>query len=543
MKASTKFSSLLLAVLPALLLHAESVSTPKAVLEWKNNVMEYRGTGDNPGRIIFRPYFTNGTKLENVTATEITIGRKAILLHGKDCSLTFAFLSQGAAVRVSAPKNAGFTVETATAVMVVPDGLSDDLVLEPGKQARNLPGWVPFFMGLQGKENWTLSCIPYLGRSDISISADLKKWEFKPQPLEEYTFVVQSGAGIWKKVGEKLDLKERKTVDWNPPFPAQYRAAFPMAQDYFDIGEPKYMTWDVMEEVENGKRPVHCSTRVYIIDRKAQTGWSSGVFGTAPYPAFRPLAGQLQMIYPRMRIKRCKFDLNLPVYIYTYDFGSRKRRIDSPISFLEEYTRPVMTSYPSSSIGLGPATCTRTVEMEKIFSRDEARAKRSELRDGIARMQIFVESIRARAELFLSWADEMKKECLAAAEKGGGEELRKFAAYFDSMEKCHQPKRAKMKVPEYVWGLGEQLMKDLDNKELDDEALEKRSKDYGRAVREIGGNQDNCVAECHYTTGLIRREALAAYMQSTNAVAKEFYRRIYQETSRMLQNSFNHEGK
>ena len=178
-----------------------------------------------------------------------------------------------------------------------------------------------------------------------------------------------------------------------------------------------------------------------------------------------------------------------------------------------------------------------------IYATKACSAVGNEIRDGIARIQIFVESIRARIDFFLAWAQEMKKECLAAADKGGGEEIRTFAAYFDSMEKCHQPKLNQMKVPEHVWELGEQLLKDLDNKELDDEALEERSKEYGRAVRTIGGAQDNCVAECHYTTGMIRREALEAYMRSSNAVAKKFYRHIYRETSRMLQNSFNHEGK
>ena len=82
----------------------------------------------------------------------------------------------------------------------VPDGLADDIILEPGEKAVNLPPWLPLFTGLEGKGSWTLSCIPYLGRSDIRISADLKQWDFRPEPLEEYTFVIQSGEQIWKKV-------------------------------------------------------------------------------------------------------------------------------------------------------------------------------------------------------------------------------------------------------------------------------------------------------------------------------------------------------
>ena len=161
-----------------LLLNAESVSNGKAVLEWKDGVMELRSEGGKAEKVIFRPRFTNGIDIRSAKAVLITQGKKAILLHGKDCSLTFVLGNRGAVTRVSAPKNAEFSVETPTSAIVLPDGHTDDLILEPGEKARNLPPFLPFFMGLQEQGAWTLSCIPYLGRSDIRISADLKKWEF-----------------------------------------------------------------------------------------------------------------------------------------------------------------------------------------------------------------------------------------------------------------------------------------------------------------------------------------------------------------------------
>jgi hypothetical protein len=344
-------------------------------------------------------------------------------------------------------------------------------------------------------------------------------------------------------VDVKLDNKERKPVAWRPPFPAKYRAAFPMAVDFFPVGKPKHQVWDIMEAKPDNKGPFHCAKRVYIIgDKKANTGWSSGIYGVAPYPVCLPLEGPLQMIYPRLtRCKRCKFDPARPVYIYTYDCGRYPKRPDTPLNYLTEEVRPVMFSRQSSSIGLGPATCAITKDVEQIYYRSEAREKRDVIHGKLARMQIFVESIRARIDQYAAWAKTMKKECLAAS--ADAPELRQFAEFFDCMEKVHQTAQARMATPEKVWEQSMELLKNLDNKDLDDEALENHCKEYGRAIRTIGGAQDNCVAECHYVTRMLRLEALTAYLRSSNQAEKDFYRKLYQSTSVMLQNSFNHEGK
>ena len=540
------FCGLLLAVLPSLMLTAETVSTKNAVLEWKNHVMELRGVGDNPGRVVFRPFFTNGTKIEDVNVTEITLGRKAILLHGKDCSLTFALSSYGAVVRVSAPKNAGFTVETATSVMVVPDNIAEDLIVEPGEKALKIPSGVPMFMGLQGQGNWTLSCIPYLSRSDVTVSADLKTWGFRPQPLEEYTFVIQSGEAVWKKVEEKLDKKDRKVIDWKPPFPARYRAAFPVAKDFFDVEIPLHQIWNVGDENPKNNTLINQSQRVTIVDKKAQTGWSSGYYGTFPYPAYRKAGtGQLLMVYPRHRKKTFAYDPNRPIYIYTYDNGACPKRSDTPASFMEEPVRANFPAYRTSTIGIGPATCALTQTIEKIYSRGEVRTKRAEIRDHVARIQIFVESIRAKIGIYLDWAAKMKKACLAAAEKdsAAAPALKKLAGYLDCPEKCYQEELPRMQTPEKVWELGEQLLKDLDNKALDDEALETRCKEYGRAVRTIGGGQDNCVAECRHAVKMIRQQALLECLRNENPAVRKFCAGLYEAAAGPLRDAFVHEGK
>lgn len=534
---------MLAAVLPV---HAESVSTGKAVLEWKDGVMEFRNKAENGGKVIFRPYFTNGVDIKTVKANLVTAGRKAILLHGKDCSLTFALSSLGAVVRVSAPKNAGFSVETATSVMVIPDGFAEDLILEPGQKDGIIPPYVPFFMGLQEQGGWTLSCIPYLARSEIRFSVDLRKWEFRPQPLEEYTFVIQSGKDIWKKVEDKLDKKERKPVAWKPPFPAGYRAAFPVAKDFFEVEKPLHQIWNVGEERAKDSLLLNKAERVTIVDKKVQTGWSSGFYGTFAYPAFlQKDTRQLLMVYPRHKNKQFAYDPNRPIYIYTFDQGWSSKRSDTPVNFLTEEIRSDRASARTSTIGIGPATCALTQAIEKIYYRGEARTKRTEVEDDLARIQIFVESIRARIGVYRAWAEKMKKACLAAAEKDSeaAPTLKKFASHIDCIEKVHQLEQAKMEYPEKVWELGRQLLKDLDDRKLDDEELEKRCKEYGRAVRTIGGAQDNCVAECRQAAKMIRGQILLETLWNRNPTVRDFGRKIYETTSDLLRDTFVHEGK
>ena len=66
---------------------------------------------------------------------------------------------------------------------------------------------------------------------------------------------------------------------------------------------------------------------------------------------------------------------------------------------------------------------------------------------------------------------------------------------------------------------------------------------FGRVIRSMGGNQDHCVAECRYITKTIRLQALHGYLHSSNPTVKAFYREVYLDTCRQLQNAFYHEGK
>ena len=526
-------------------LRAESITNGQATLEWKDGVMEFTAKDAPSAKVTFAPSFTNGTEVKSVTATVFTKGKKAIMLHGKECCLTFVLVSKAAAVRVSTPRNAAFTAATETAAVVVADSFGEDAILEPGKDALRIPGFIPFFMGLQGQENWTLSCIPYQGRSDITLSADLKTWGFQPQPLEEYTFVIQAGNGIWKKIGKLTNDKGRTEIDWKPPFPASYRAAFPLARDFCDIGEPRSLVWKVGELRPNNTFLFNRADRVGIVDVKAQTGWSSGFYGTFAYPAYLPVNGKLQMVYPRHSGKQFAYDRNRPIYLYTYSNGANKPQLNTPINFMDEYSRAAATIRVCSSIGTGPATCGVTHGLEKLFRGSEPRAKRAEIVMQLAQMQVFVESIRARINLYREWAKEMKAKCLAAAEKdsSAADELKQFAAGFDFIEQVYKGRLRQMKTPEAVLEFDKQLLADIDNKNLDDEELEKRVMKFGRDIRGIGGNQDNCVAQCRYITKTIRLQALHGYMRSSNPTVKAFYREVYLDTCRQLRNAFYHEGK
>ena len=79
MKRFGFFCTVLSVALP-LWLNAESISNGKAVLEWKDGVMELRPGGGKAGKVIFRPRFTNGVDIKTATVSLILQGKKAILL-------------------------------------------------------------------------------------------------------------------------------------------------------------------------------------------------------------------------------------------------------------------------------------------------------------------------------------------------------------------------------------------------------------------------------------------------------------------------------
>ncbi len=524
-----------------------TVSGKKVELEWKNNVVEFRHKGSS-AKVLIYPGFTNGEKIEDAKVEEFFFkNRPGFTLRGKKSSLAFVLSTDEASLRISVPRNAVFKVRTETEAVILPDPRGEDTIVEPGKKALNIPGFLPLFMALQKGENWTLSCIQENNRSDVRLSADLKTWEFTPGTLEEYTLFIHSAPRIWHRLHDKLEQNIRKTISWKAPFEACYKLAMPLKSDFVEVGGHLfYCTWNVADKTRVKKgRPLNGQLRAALTDRKSFTSWSSGFFGSFPYPAACNADGSIEAAYP-LHKGRMVYDMQKPIYIYTYDSGSFEKP-GFPADQLGKGAREeFLSNRMTNCIGISPATCNMTSNIiEKIFYRSEAREKKREIASCMARMQLFIEAIRSRIDTFHQWADEIIVLCQKAAKEdpSAAGELESLIKTLNQMDKYYQKRLPEMKYPEDAHALQMKLLADIDNSKYDDEELEDLAKAFGRATRTIGGAQDNHSAECRYIARRACQQALMSYAVSSSPAAKKVFSHTIKSGREVLNNFFHHEGK
>ena len=65
----------------------------------------------------------------------------------------------------------------------------------------------------------------------------------------------------------------------------------------------------------------------------------------------------------------------------------------------------------------------------------------------------------------------------------------------------------------------------------------------GRAIRTIGGGQDNLAAHMRHVGKCLRYQSLIAYGKSESVEARAFWQAIYEKTEWMLQGFYGHEGR
>ena len=524
-----------------------TVSGKKVEIEWKNNMVEFRHK-ESPAKVLIYPEFTNGEKIGDAKAEEFFYdNRPGFTLRGKKCSLAFVISPDGTSLRVSVPRSAAFKVKTETEAVVLPDIHTEDTIIEPGKKALNIPGFFPLFMALQKGENWTLSCIQDNNISDVRLSADLKTWEFTPGALEEYTFFIHSAPRVWHRLNDKLEQNIRKTISWKPPLEACYKLAMPLKTDFIDVGGYLfYCTWNAANKTRSKKgHIINSQLRTTVTDRKSFTSWSSGFFGSFPYPAVWTADNTIEAAYPLFRNKMI-YDTERPIYIYTYDRGSFNKPGFPADQLGREGRAAFLSNNKSNSIGISPATCHMTSNViEKIFYRSEAREKKREIASCMARMQLFVEAIRSRIDSYRQWADRIIVLCQNAAKEdpSAAKELESLIKTLRQMETLYTNSLPAMKYPWDAHALQMKLLADIDNPKYDDEDLEDLAKAFGRATRSIGGAQDNCAAHCRYITKRACQQALMSYAASASPVAKKVFSDTMKSGREVLDFYFHHEGK
>jgi len=481
---------------------------------------------------------TTGLKTDTLKVESVSHpGQKfnMLTLRGPEGSVAFKVEGTSARFTIAYCRNASpVAVKWDASAVVIPDVFAEDEVLLPGAEVRKLPPFVPLYLALLGDGEAALACIPVKAKSPALISGDLKTLTLAPKNNEDYIFVLNAAKGAWHKTTLPAQPGEFKTLDdWQAPYPALWRAAVPVDQDFIPAGNGSWSIWNIITVTGKG-RPLNLPPRATMVNQETRRNWNGGFEGTYRYPV-EFVEGKVKLMHP-MFPRKIVHDLKRPVYIYAWEPGQKAETI-LPDKFLPPWVagnqihRSTNTNY-----GVPATTCGITARFEKIFYRDEAAQKVSEIAALLKSMQCFVESIRGRIESGREWRLEMLR--FAADWKKLHSELAAetdaLAAAVNEIDRLYELDRERIKFPTDVEALGKEVLK-LAVSSLDSEAKEEEAKKLGRAIRTVGGTQDNMVAKFRHVGKCVRRMAVTGYMTAKTPEEAEFWSEVYRRTEALLQ--------
>src|SRR6185295_18657764 len=188
----------------------------------------------------------------------------------------------------------------------------------------------------------------------------------------------------------------------------------------------------------------------------------------------------------------------------------------------------------------GRATCGVRDILGRIYSAKQQKAKHDDVEKCLNDGLIFVTHIRSRIKVYMDFLGAMKT--YLAEQKAAHPELQgpltELEKTLQEMDARQAQRQDKIKTPADVAKMNEEFRKTVLDYEGPD-ALE-RCRAYTKALVDIGGNQDELVAECRGIVKVLRQRAgLAMALDPKMAsVAAEIRRR----TQEVLRNPAWHEG-
>ena len=517
---------------------ATAISNGRITLEYANGVVKVT----SPGMKAPAATIKIGLKPETLKpSTLVNPARKfhMLSLRGPDGSIAFKIEGRDARFSVSHAISASpVVVEWNAAAVVVPDTFAEDEVLLPGKEARNLPPFAPLYLALQEGGDSTLACIPVKAKSPAALSKDLKTLTLSLKNNEHYIFFLNTGKGAWHKTALPAKPGEFKTVDdWQMPYKTLWRVALPLKEDFVPAGNGAWIIWNVITVTDNPKqRPRNLPVRATMVDRKTRNTWHGGFEGTYRYPA-EFVDGKLKLMHQNFKNK-IVYDTGIPVFIYSWQPWS------DPVAVPQRSLPPWVAEkklYISTNTGYGmkATTCNVTQLFEKIFYRDEAEQKVGEIAAMLKSMQCFVENIRGRIESGREWRLEMLKFSadMRKLHPSLAPDADKLDAAVNEIERQYELNRERIKTPPEVEAMGREVLK-LAVSKLDAEEKEEKAKQLGRAIRTVGGTQDNMIARFRHVGKCVRHIAVVEYMTAKTPEAREFWSEAYRRTETLLQGYF-----
>jgi hypothetical protein len=334
---------------------------------------------------------------------------------------------------------------------------------------------------------------------------------------------VLSGRGLWHEVDSaRFSFSEYRPLDWEPPFPARYRADLKKAgpwglTDSWMRQPRKDKFW--MAFLSNGFPPL-------AID-------SGGAF--ARLPRFRP---------------GLKFPKNLPaeieyagpLLIYPFERESEEAAGKTPETewTVLDAVRATLGPDWARALDIGEgilavepfpkgfvfaATCVCTGSVEETFKQGREKAEVAKIRATFEDMNRFVRYHRQRIEEFISFAAGWRKllaerRASIPAEWIGPEleralgDLEPLLQYFPELFEAH---RETIRTPESCVELTEKAIGLAGDPAADRLA---RVKELGVAMRTIGGRQDDMLAAYRMTVKAIRQRAGQIHASARDAAVR-----------------------
>ena len=413
---------------------------------------------------------------------------------GKALSLVFSF-GKKRIVEIAPSENVnGISLFSPIRYGVVPDFISDDLILDPREypllDALHIPS-VNLFVGLLKGENDMLTVTWPVGMQRVRLVPDSSQRE--PLLIESIDIendgksvflALLSAPGIWHEEALKASYLERDiTSDWNRPFPAKWITQLP---------EDRVKTTFTFRE----SRP--------------ERFWRGGV-GSYPYPVWFKDGTTFYRLGKKIPPKGKSL-------VYFLERNGTPASVSAPVDIMKDTLgRQVcnaaldlegrrLRSHRRKDAVIGAATCGVTNGMQPVFDAGKEVEKKEYIHGGIEDMVYFITRQRHRINEYQAFADRMMKY-LDQTSRARPD----LKAFIDDMRAItqeiieeHERQKENMKTLAYADELARQTKALTQRKDPGNLA---RFRDLKMKWRGVGGTQDSLVRTFHTTTRKLFQQA------------------------------------
>ncbi|RJP29947.1 MAG: hypothetical protein C4527_10745 [Candidatus Omnitrophota bacterium] len=443
------------------------------------------------------------------------------------------------------------TIQSVSRFAVLPDFFASDIVIDARQLAVSKADLPSENLLLQYLGNGEAILITVCNQMEQDISIVLNEREEQKFITEtqihygedgEIWIAVLDTPDIWhtipiaeKDAGRIIDL------DWNIPFPAQWRVDWQCANNVTD-------SWEMLVQQPDGTYfkygwmgiPASFGQEDWL-RKTTRERWTT-VLGFFPYPCWidKKGKGHLQplkknvvqfvgpvLMYPINRVRETPLDQLTIVDIVRETLGV------GPCEY-------VLDIEGQKSSYKGIATCDAKAKLDAIYSKGLQKHNKKQVQQHLDDVLAFMRHIRGRIQDYADFGQEMQ-DYLEQQKKSHPECIQFLDEMKDllkGIDRYISNRQEKIHTPEYA----EKLVQDFRDALIDstaDDAYQQCQKITAGFV-EIGGNQDELVGECRMVVKLLRQRA--GLETTVNPAVSEIAQEIRNRTQQILRNPVSYEA-